>query len=266
MSFLYYLPKYQGTPTPAKMLAAGLGYAFDQPGLHSCETRSGPDASGGVVAATSSVPQQWVRFDPSQQWRRIPGNESGAWVGMWTDDARKPTPKSLAREEMVIGLDIELEDGNKWRLPVACKWTEGRSSVERDTWLPRVRVYSEAGTWEPGPVSRRYRRLWDEVAVPYADALVSSIESEERKAGEIPSVVTFDYDMDSLLVACLQENYRVGPCEISMLEAFTAKSAIIAGDVLIDAQGYVLLKKKQQQDASEPLNSDCGPGHPTEAK
>lgn len=207
MEFLYFVPGL-ATPIANREQAAerGLGYVFDDDVNPSWNMLTiGPSGERGCLCARSDR----VVYAPDQQtWRPIYQHPDRAWVGLWNHD--RPTPGSLARGEQLAGEQLELDDGSRWNVPIALRWTEqGFVST-----LPRLMTRDVAtGKWVSGDVRLKYRHLWNFLEEYWRDAAAASAIA--RAAGERTYVLPDSHDR--LAFAALTANYRVLESELDLL-------------------------------------------------
>jgi hypothetical protein len=201
--FLYFLPGPPGANS--KMLQErGLLDRFSLRGGRCIEhtiteVMQGPGGVRGcIVAAGSGVPR--LDFE-KQRWLEGPK----FWAAI---EDMPPGPGELAREIGIEGYEIELADGNRWRVPLIRRWTGSEHAVN----LPKVLVPASAG----GGVSFQVREEFAPI-----DALAARILSGFLNRETI--------SMERLLEdasAILAVNYRVGALDAGLLGIFTEELAV----------------------------------------
>lgn len=244
MSFYYWIPQANST-NKEKLQQLGLAYAFD--GKWTIRGADpGPDAQRGIVVVAGDNADGRLGYYPERQtWRQIPKSE--CWCGYYTEN--RPTPDQLARQDQIPGVWLELDDGNKWQVPVA------RRMVEVDDWLypvcalPTRLTLSAEGIWQPGEIKPRYERLW-QLATQYETAFSDAMANQEP---DDKGMVTVKFEEpDELAVLTMQTNYRVSAVELDLLGIYDylARRRII--DVLLDRATWDkwVKKKTAEQDQS----------------
>jgi hypothetical protein len=178
----------------------------------------------------------------SQTWKKVPG--CGVWCGMSTAD--RPTPDALARSEQVTGVELTLDDGNRWLAPKARRWIEIDDRLLWDHNLPRRMTLSDDGLWTPGAVKPRYERLWT-LATAYEAAASEAVSAASDEDGS----VRFAFDgIDTLAIGALQVNYRVGPVEMDLLGIYDDGVRQQLIDVLLDNATWQKWVKKKLADVA----------------
>lgn len=211
--FLYFVPR------PETGVPACLEYAFESPKkVHKGECMSGPgEAGAGYLFADVSVDRSRVMLDRvKQEWRQIPGTPY--YCGRWLDES--PTPEKLAREKLLDGHPVELDDGSRWQCAIARGF-----DIETEypfVPLPRAMSLGADGKWRSTVIAKRYRRFL-ELALGYDKAHSECIARGDR-------TFAFD-DADELAIAGLTANYRLSSIELSFFEdaySVSARTHLIA--------------------------------------
>ncbi|MBW3600608.1 MAG: hypothetical protein KY475_25510 [Planctomycetes bacterium] len=251
--FLYYLPS--DSPQPPKLAevqAAGLGYAFDQTVVpRGCQ--HGPD--GGCGHTLSTGPELPGYHPERQIWRKIPGLESGAWVGFETD--KPPGPEELVRSRHLDGHWVELNDGQRWLIPCARQPVEENGELVGLCRLPAAIGMNESGEWTRDDVDAKYADLWA-VAVAYWNVMIGAANEADDTG-----LVKFDLQgaPDAVTLA-LATNYRIGRFEVAMLGLLNDETIAIVLQALIDWPTVRDWIKKNATEVSATDTSDSGSGAP----
>lgn len=250
MNFLYFVPK-RGRLDFEQVKKIGLGYAFEKNPVP-CGVDSGPDSQRGTVLAVSD---DGIGYYPDKQtWRKIPGLECDAWVGVEND--RLPHAEDLARDELVNGDWITDDRDDRWLAPKARRWGEFDGDILWDYSLPRRLQLDENGDFVPGDLKPRYQKLWG-LALDYLEAatLAMSIHPDEDKT----LVFTFER-INDLVFGALQLNYRIGPIEIDLLGIYDDEFRKAVIDALLDNRRcQELIKKKLLMSEQTGGSSSSGP-------
>jgi len=195
--FLYYFPAGKHALDTAAWQALckqhNLHYLSKAaPTVRACR---GPDNGDGVVvAARVHTTTESVGYYPDKQiWRDC----DGWWLGVVRGEL--PTMADLVQPEQLPGHDVELADGNPWRMPYAIV-------APGELALPRVFGVDENGR-DALPVHHRYQ--------DFASKAEGFWNAVGDSSGE---QITANYDtLLALAVSGLSLNYRVGEHELRML-------------------------------------------------
>lgn len=248
--FLYYIPGGRTGLHLDDLARKGLGYAFDRATLSVREiVGPGPDGKpAGAIVCDHRRQEKCGYFPPEQEWRAIPGNEAGVWVGYFR--AEKPGPAGLAREKMLDGYPVELADGNRWQAPTArAPWGEPT--------LPRGVSFGADGKWAVGDVVAAHASLWV-LAQRFWDARLGALAESDGET------IRFDFDgLHDAAVECLGANYAIGRIEAGMLGLFVTGSAVTILEALIDWPRVVEILKKTIDQTLE--GSATSPGPPADS-
>lgn len=218
MLFLYWIPK----PHDVDQVRREIGYAFEGAkgeAVHK-EVLAGPGGNGaGLLMADRYWKSQIdrVKLDlENQYWRKIPG--SIAWVGCYRSD--KLSPSDLQRSELVEGIGVEMADGSIFQCAHARKFVEVEQQIVMFCPLPRVLELDDSGQWSPTKVAPRFMMLSD-LATEFSLAAVENAKQSELHGG----FVRFEFPKaDDLAIAGLTANYRVGPAELALCNAYDVES------------------------------------------
>lgn len=249
--FLYYLPNHSSdTIKHEQLVAAGLGYAFENPGSKQCAPLHGaaPGGSGGAIVFDPARVERHAYRPESQTW--VQNEIDGFWVGMWNDD--KPGPQDLLRTKTLSGELVTLADEQQWLIPYGRRWSE---RDDPELWLtsncvlPCPLRFGGPGRVLVSRPFERYAHLW---VIAEADRRLDTQQETEadRAIADLPGAVFS-------AVSILQANYVVGTAEIEMLEMFSQESPRQILDVFGDwATWRDIVEKKT---ASLPPIQPAGP-------
>lgn len=203
--FVYYLPNRAGLRRE-ELKSLGLDYALGEvQELHQRQlTAGGPDGGNGVLVSAASAE---VVEHPSaeREWRKLPGNPAGAWLGLRPD--ARPGPEDLQRAKVHWQNAYYLADGRVWKLP---------------------RVLDAAGV----PQLPKYYDL-DEatgkiIALPRAEFKPLILLAAEVRDAFGSAGVDFTPAREiEIFAAALTLNYRVGTAELMALELTESQSLTV---------------------------------------
>lgn len=188
----------------------GFGYAMDSSCVLSpISLGATPSGKPGCILADPKRHESPCYRADQQTWQRLRNH----WVGYWKDDP--PKPSDLERNSLIPGYEIELGDGNLWRVPLARQYV--RTHAQNGTFgsqLPHRLAIDESGQWAMGPVVDRYANVW-QLSIAFFDlwhaALVAAIESDEDS-------FVFDFDLpQNTAIKILSANYVISDIESSLL-------------------------------------------------
>lgn len=204
MQFLYFLPGPDQRPSDAHLRDIGLAHLVGEPfgtqGVH-----LGPEGLSGITLRLSRERGEFMYKPATQTWRKCNGGKF--WLG-WVQ-GQIPTPADLAREDLLPGHPITLNDGHAWTVPLA------RQFPDFAVVLPHTMGVNEDGK-TVGRVIARYSSLADLADKIFWDVMIrhNLIEGEYQLNGA-----------DALMagaVEALRHNYVLGIHEASALELFTS--------------------------------------------
>lgn len=213
--FLYYMPNVKGKPNLKKIDGFGTN-----PKLGSTrQVEVGPDGNKGVVFEIEgrSNGRRDLGFYPSKQkWESFAKGK--IWLSVIDDD--KPIPDDLIKSERIPGHYCELEDGNKWLIPVARKMHLGCV-------LPQSILIDNEGKYIMIP-TERYLELQ-----AYADnAFYDFMIEKGQLDGEYKFVDPRElYRLGSV---ALGTNYQIAEYEITMLKLLTNYNCNAIANLIID--------------------------------
>lgn len=208
--FLYFV---EGEPRNAIDIIAdhGLGHALESTCVLSPITLGAtPSGNAGCILDDPKRHESSPCYRVDQQtWQRL----GDLWVGYWKDDP--PKPSDLERASLIPGYEIELGDGNLWRVPLARQYV--RTHEQNGTFgsqLPHKLAIDQSGQWTMGPVVDRYATVW-KLSIGFFDlwhaALLAAIESGDDS-------FVFDYDAPQhTAITVLSENYAISDIEASLI-------------------------------------------------
>ncbi len=216
--FTYFLPGAPGCNT--EMLSArGLLARFSAPGgilEHAISPwREGP-AGHGVALAVTCEP---VIYQPETQLWMDCGRY---WLGC--DNNAKPGPIDLEREIGYSGHELQLLDGNDWRVPLLRRWNAEK--MQHESSLPKVLrpCKGEGGRYAIKPcVALQHEPL---------DALAESIWQAFLTEMKWQTELLF-----STAVQLLAENYRIATEEAGLLGLLDESNALRVLGLSIDTPG-----------------------------
>lgn len=255
-TFFYFIPDRR-TLTPAEAAQLGLAYAFDDGQSIDCTpVDHALDGQSGVVCAQQDTysPGQCGYHKKSQTWRRVPPRcadaggaqaDPGIWVGYYTD--APPGPLDLARDKLLAGEAVSLQDGQPWIVPLARSYSErGEGDQSELTWtvqLPQRLDLAADGKWTTSGVIGRYAALWElaEGWLRVRDATASEADF---------SRFDFQGQIDGAVLA-LSANYRLSRVEAALLGLFSDELTKRVLDTLCDLETLLAwCKKKAMRESS----------------
>ena len=262
MGLLYYLPNEAGSITLEKARAAGLGYAFDRPSISTGQVPAGPGDASGVIFFYGDPPAGGVAYRPeAQTWRKIPGLESGAWVGRV--NAETILPESVARAQQLDGHQVELGDGQQWLVPIALAAPEDQDQqLLLHPALPRRLGLDDAGQWQPAGPILRYEPLWQAACKFWEGFRLGQFDAQTSAA----EVECNEDDSCAAAITALAANYRLGPAEVDVLGLFDEQCIGRILLAMIDWDGCQAWLEKKTREAgpgSESCNIGAGPAAST---
>lgn len=257
MFFQYFFPNRRKI-TLDQLLELGLGYVFEPETAAQCKTpfeprpvSNGPGGQHGLVVSLSG---DWLGFHQDlQEWKQE--LDTDYWVGMWTAADKRPTPETLARQNLITGQWLRLEDGHDWLIPMARHWVEFDDTIIYQRTLPTRLTRTEQGHWRSGDVKPRYRELW-RLATEFLTALTEGTLADFT-------------EQDNLVMECFRTNYRVSAIELDLLGIYDDHVRQRVPEILVDYDNFeTLLKKKlTTPDTGDSIAGPAGspPGEATEA-
>jgi hypothetical protein len=178
-------------------------------------TGSGPGGHSGVLIHVLPGGKPPLRLEYSakfQAWHEKPAG-ADCWVGI--DNEYPPTPADLARGPHLSGYDVELADGNTWRVPIVRSPQPSRECGDRDFCFDtNGRAYS---------VRTGDERLWQLAEVVW-DHYIDT---------EADSSVGLD-DLLEFCIGTLSMNYRFGKPEQHILRLIKASNWQAVADAALD--------------------------------
>jgi hypothetical protein len=214
-SFLYFSEELTKPVQLADCQRLGLGYAFD----------ANP-ASMDITGRTPTGGRGWLFFDGKrignafqgykaefQTWRKLPNSE--VWVGF--DNAKRPTPQSLARKELVPGELVMLADGQAWQIP-RTKLYAGEAGFQSA--LARYIDVDDNGVWVEGAVKGGHDKL-PEVADRLVDGMIWAQVDDT-----IPGLTLLE--LADIAAALLGANYHLSAVELGLLQLVTTDEVLVS--------------------------------------
>ncbi len=208
--------------------------------------RQGPDGGPGCIVA-ANPPRTMGYYPRQQEWQQVDGVD-GCWLGY--DKGEFPKPEDLERPATIAGYGPTLGDGNAWTIPILRR-------PDDTTELPRDLIGKANGTVEM-PVSRRYRKLWEDSVDDVAFCFDESGKVREAMAVDLEKM----FDVLAKCIRILAVNYRVGMAEVNALQLIDSTNwyGVIASSV--DVPQYMAieesLKKTNDSSGAAALNSTPG--------
>ena len=208
----------------------GLGFAFDEKQAIDKREIVSPvpqfDDQVGMVITTDSKSQ--LGFYPERQtWHRLTsiGHES-VFYG-WDNDA-PPTPKDLARQEMIDGEFVQLDDGNKWLIPIAREYVVHDGEPLARCALPCKLSLVNGELLKSGRPLQKYQDLW-QIAENWAMHISTS------------STVSAEHVTQAAL--CITANYKICTEQLFEIEAInsTLRKAFDVLNVLTDLRSLGMI-------------------------
>ena len=233
MYFNYFLPNRQRV-TLDELLELGLGYVFEPEA--SAQPRSlfvpraitnGPGGQHGLMVSLSD--EYCGYFKDAQIWKQEIDCEY--WVGMWRDPAKRPTPETLQRDNLIYGASLRLDDGHVWDFPMARHYEEFDGEIIARRVLPARLTRDPSGDWVPGEVKARYRELWRLAT----DLMAAVVDGTAGRFSEI----------DNLIIECFKVNYRVSAIELDLLGIHDDLVRVRVPNILLDMDNWETLFKKK---------------------
>lgn len=244
--FFYFIPGAKASDNPSQLNQWGLSYLVDGDDRLYQRQCGGPGGEAGLILGSQhNFESEDVKMSASLQWRKFPKPfaDRQAYIG-WDPAKQMPVASDLARPKQLSGIPLTLADGAKWQIPTAkAVGTDGTSYCS----LPMsYGVDEETGDWIANQVMPKYRAIWNH-ANSYLESMMQAVAAEAKK--ENPGEPQWEIpDYQSMIVDALQVNYRVSAMELATLGVLTTEIAQPIANILIDAQGYKTLKKKEAQD------------------
>jgi hypothetical protein len=247
--FLYFKPHHVAPVTRQLIAEWGLGYAFPRAVAAGLCNSNTPAAAPGTVFADPDlqgdrpIKMDFAGNDPPQIWRRLP--ISDVWCGYWRD--APPEPHELARQPQLPGYPVVLGGGREWLIPIVRRFDPAQQQLKSN--LPTYMVCDDDGNWHRGAVTEIHAKLW-EVTTPIADAMLAEFIDQRH-------VELTDAQILDCLSNLVQANYRVGPGELSLMQAFTSESGTHAACALAcDWPNFEIWAAEIQKKSDSPPLSD----------
>lgn len=239
MHFNYFLPGRTRVSLEA-LLELGLGYVFEPETAATAKTvftprpvTNGPGGQHGLIVSLSD--EYCGYYKDRQIWKQE--LDCDYWVGMWRD--KPPTPDTLARENLIAGAYLRLDDGHDWLLPAARHWEEFEDEIIYSRTIPARLTRDESGDWCAGEPKRRYRELWR-----LATELMAAIADREPFS-----------QWDNVVIECFKCNYKISAIEIDMLGIHDDHVRNRVPRILLDLDNFDTLVKKKLTSLATGLSS-----------
>lgn len=207
-------------------------------------TGKGPGGHSGVLITplVNGQPPLRLGFFPDfQTWHEKPAG-CDAWVGI--DKEYPPTPGDLQIGQLLRGSDVQLGDGNLWRVPIV-RTPFSRDQMGRSS-LPRDFVYDADGI-ATGVRQASSDHLWE---------LSGQVWDHSTNREKFPTI-----DLQVLLEVCIEAlalNYRFGKAEQQVLRLINSTNWEAISDALLDValvDEAIELQKKTQESHPAALPS-----------
>ena len=253
--FVYYFPKCR-LANAAVVKARGLLDVLGTTKIESREVHAGPDKGSGCVVARHGNNGS-VQYSPeSQTWVGV--HDADYWIGFDTDTP--PSPNDLARDSIISGHFVTLEDGNSWLVPAARIFPDGSALPQRLMLGPNGELVS---TVLPrfAAISRDAERVWESLRaglVSPSDGKSSSEKDDLKSTEDVePLLVTEAW---TIAIAALGINYRVGQAEISALGVITTANLKHILEAFVDLPTLLSAAKEFAKKNACPSESDSSSG------
>lgn len=233
--FLYFLPHGRSGNVEQCLDRYGLSYLVDDGHRLISRDSSGYEGTPGVVLGSSAnFVEEQVKMSPDIQWKKFPKAWSELHPSLGVLPGSLPGVDDLVRSKLLPGKALKLEDGGTWLVPNARVITEEGATCN----LPLCYgLDHETGDWISNQVLPKYRAIWDH-ANNYLTAKLEAA-SKNQNSFEIP-------DFQELVSDAMKVNYRVSSFELATLGALVTGIAGQIAEILVDADGFSALKKKEE--------------------
>lgn len=212
MSVLYFIPNVNGV-TKKSLASMGLGI-FEETGLTSRQTYSGPDGIPGVVVGAGEIAD--IGYYPARQvWHKL----EKYWFGI-EGEAR---PVDFERKKVIGNKTVCLLDGNEWVIPVI-------RSYRGETMLDRKMVLMPEGGWGLEVI---------EIQKPLYESIDKIWEHVMGSDGESVSLeYSFIADLTCEILAL---NYHITKEIVSILGLLSTATVDDVVRVITDMEGFTKL-------------------------
>lgn len=257
MSGLLYFIQGVDTGSDEAIKKAGLEEVFGTDSRDFRGASSGPGTLGGVIVAVSQrnqdIPKQRIGYYPEDQtWQEV---EKGKyWIGM--NNTRPLLPEGIERTEQIDGHWVELNDGNKWLIPVARKFDQG-------TVLPRALILGPEGELV-AEILPKYVQFWKKVEKVYNNFI------DAMKKDDSDDALTVQEGWD-IAVEAMQYNYAINKWGISFRRLLTTENvkaileAIVDIPTLLEVDKEMSRSGKKKESAPIPDGSSLNDGEQDES-
>lgn len=185
----------------------GLRYAFEGDGCATRRCSDGPGGQPGLVLGMRS--EQLGYWRDAQTWQQLREGPPVVWVGWST--AAPPSPADFLRPTAIPGHEVQLADGQRWRVPIAFRLEGG--TVQRA--LPSRMRLDPQGRWVSDDVLPRFKRLW-EIACRWFDMNDPADSQQGLTVAEAAD----------LCAEVLGVNYRLSRAEVGALGLLDDRDSI----------------------------------------
>ena len=234
---LYFIEKENGVISRDDLVKAGLNGPIDpaRAMLPGRGVTSGPNGMNGAIfnfrpedpMAQSSMVGYWPE---RQTWYKA--NKGRYWIGFENENPVRP--QDLARENILPGHYIYLEDGNPWLIPVARHFAEG-CALPKSIFLNDVGELTEDTLPKYFELSRFAERIFENFCTNtgIVDETLMGYGYTGDGFEENPADITF-VDLIEWCSKALSLNYRISKWEVSALRLFSTESARLTARAIID--------------------------------
>jgi len=216
--FIYFIPGLDRQPLDSDLDKAGLSHLIGT--WKDYVGSTGPTDKGGAIIGGFYKVQNGVLigyYKERQTWQEF--NDGKFWIGYQNDS--KPKSEDLEKEDMLIGYEASLADGNKWMIPVARRFESGCV-------LPQSLFLDGAGVLR-GEILDKFV-IFSKQAEDIFDDFACDMEKEKDYKAKVD---TLGY-MFKIATEALSINYYVSKWEISILRLLTTENSSRINLLIID--------------------------------
>jgi len=229
--FIYFIPGLDHSPSNIELEDIGLNHLKNN--WTDYVGSSGPTNAGGAILGGSCKVQNGVLigyYKDNQEWTEC--NDGKFWIGYQKDF--RPNPEDLEKENILIGYEIVLGDGNKWMIPIARRFESGCI-------LPQSIFLDGAGVLK-GEILEEYI-IFSKQAEDIFNDFVSNMEPDKEFKAKVDTV---GY-MFEIAVEAISLNYNVSKWEISLLRLLTTDNSSRINLSIIDFPSLKSISDAEKQ-------------------
>jgi len=229
--FIYFIPGLDHTPSDIDLENVGLGHLKNNWSEYVGST--GPTNKGGAIFGGSCKVQNGVLigyYKDTQEWTEY--NDGKFWIGYQKD--YKPKPENLEKENVLIGYEVLLGDGNKWMIPIARRFESGCI-------LPQSVFLDGAGVLK-GEILEEFI-VFSKQAEDIFDDFISEMEPDKKFKAKVNTV---GY-MFEIAVEAISLNYNISKWEISLLRLLTTENSTRINLSIIDFPSLQSIAEAERQ-------------------